>query len=199
MVTSHNKGFTIIELIIVIVIIGIVTGITVVAYNGTQVRARNVVTAETVQTYVDALVYYHSKNGKYPDANGTNKTCLGLGYTGGTCWLGGVNENAAFMNQLATAAGNFTGKPANTNLALNGAYFNPVRPSYPDNLDGVPENFVVYSIENGSNKCPIGPVASDDADGNVQTLISTPPANGRTFTSGDNKLAQCWIPLSLIK
>lgn len=40
MVTKKLSGFTIVELLIVIVIIGILAAITVVAYNGTQERSR---------------------------------------------------------------------------------------------------------------------------------------------------------------
>jgi type IV pilus assembly protein PilA len=35
-----NKGFTIVELLIVIVVIGILAAITIVAYNGIRTRAR---------------------------------------------------------------------------------------------------------------------------------------------------------------
>ena len=38
--TSRSRGFTIVELLIVIVVIGILAAITIVAYNGVQQRAR---------------------------------------------------------------------------------------------------------------------------------------------------------------
>lgn len=41
MVTKKHSGFTIVELLIVIVIIGILAAITVVAYNGIQQRGKN--------------------------------------------------------------------------------------------------------------------------------------------------------------
>ncbi len=200
MLTKRYHGFTIVELMIVIVVVGILAGITVVSYNNVTTRARNVDTASAVETYRDALVIYEAKYQKYPDANGVNKTCLGTGYPGGTCWNGSVSENVGFMNQLKTVNTDSLPIIKNTGkVTLNGAFFSPVRPTLPDRLDGTPENFLVYAIEGGSNTCPIGPIASDDNDGNVQTLISTPPANGKTFVSADNKLAQCWIPLSLVK
>lgn len=39
---KNNTGFTIVELLIVIVVIGILAAITIVAYNGVQQRAKNV-------------------------------------------------------------------------------------------------------------------------------------------------------------
>ena len=39
-VSEKQKGFTIVELLIVIVIIGILAAITIVAYNGIQQRAQ---------------------------------------------------------------------------------------------------------------------------------------------------------------
>jgi prepilin-type N-terminal cleavage/methylation domain-containing protein len=42
---ANNNGFTIVELLIVIVVIGILAAITVVAYNGTQDRAKAVALA----------------------------------------------------------------------------------------------------------------------------------------------------------
>ena len=38
---AKQKGFTIVELLIVIVVIAILAAITIVAYNGIQTRARN--------------------------------------------------------------------------------------------------------------------------------------------------------------
>jgi prepilin-type N-terminal cleavage/methylation domain-containing protein len=50
--TNKSHGFTIVELLIVIVVIGILAAITIVAYNGVQSRAR----ATTYQTDAASLV-----------------------------------------------------------------------------------------------------------------------------------------------
>lgn len=66
---SHNlqsRGFTIVELLIVIVIIGILAAITIVAYNGITSKAslqKSVTAANSVR---DVAENYSIENGKYP-------------------------------------------------------------------------------------------------------------------------------------
>lgn len=72
------SGFTIVELLIVIVIIGILAALVIVAYNGIQVRAKNtsrVASARELQKIVNAYV---AQEGKYPY---TSYGCMGSGYT----------------------------------------------------------------------------------------------------------------------
>lgn len=65
---SHQKqvGFTIVELLIVIVVIGILAAITIVAYNGVQGRARDTQRVADMQNIVKALELYKTTNGVYP-------------------------------------------------------------------------------------------------------------------------------------
>lgn len=63
---GRQKGFTIVELLIVIVVIGILAAITVVAYNGMQQRARDAKRASDAKNIVKALEAYKATNGNYP-------------------------------------------------------------------------------------------------------------------------------------
>lgn len=67
----QRSGFTIVELLIVIVIIAILAAITVVAYNGIQGRARDSQRLSDLKTIVKALEMYKATNGVYPNANPT--------------------------------------------------------------------------------------------------------------------------------
>lgn len=59
-------GFTIVELLIVIVVIGILSAIAIVSYNGVQNTARNAQRLEDINRVADLLDIYYTKNGSYP-------------------------------------------------------------------------------------------------------------------------------------
>jgi len=63
-----QKGFTIVELLIVIVVIGILAAITIVAFNGVQQRSQ-VASAKSASAQVNkALEAYHITAGVYPNS-----------------------------------------------------------------------------------------------------------------------------------
>ena len=64
---KHKQpGFTIVELLIVIVVIAILAAITIVAYSGIQARARDSRRIDDVRVIVTALEVYKVLNGSYP-------------------------------------------------------------------------------------------------------------------------------------
>lgn len=75
----QHTGFTIVELLIVIVIIAILAAITIVAYNGIQQRARDSARKQDLATLAKAIKLYQVDVGNYAQANCGNGT--------GTGWL----------------------------------------------------------------------------------------------------------------
>jgi type II secretion system protein G len=63
-----QKGFTIVELLIVIVIIAILAAITVIAYNGVQNRSRDSARATSIGNIKKSLELYFIDEGRYPAA-----------------------------------------------------------------------------------------------------------------------------------
>ena len=63
---QKQTGFTIVELLIVIVVIGILAAIAIVAYNGVQARAENPKTINSVGAYARAIRSYATINDTYP-------------------------------------------------------------------------------------------------------------------------------------
>ena len=63
---KDQKGFTIVELLIVIVIIGILAAITIVAYNGIQNRGKASSAQSLANTVVKKLEAWNSIQGSYP-------------------------------------------------------------------------------------------------------------------------------------
>ena len=117
-----NSGFTIVELLIVIVVIGILAAITVVAYNGLSARAK----ATSVQSDLDnnskLLKLYSVDYGSYPTAlSGSNcptaptansQYCLKLSgdnmvgsYTGNASTYALVIQNGAAVYQVTNTSG----------------------------------------------------------------------------------------------
>jgi len=64
--TRNSRGFTIVELLIVIVIIGILAGLVLVAYNGVQDRSRASIAQTDLNNAKKRLVIYQARNGAYP-------------------------------------------------------------------------------------------------------------------------------------
>lgn len=104
---KNQKGFTIVELLIVIVVIGILAVITIVAYNGIQQRSRNAQVISGVQAQVKALKSYEVVNSAFP-ANGG---CLGANYPSNYCWQGVSGTHIVNATTDANLAGFIQAKP----------------------------------------------------------------------------------------
>jgi prepilin-type N-terminal cleavage/methylation domain-containing protein len=72
MISRH--GFTLVELLIVIVVIAILAAVSVVAYNGIQERADDSKAAYAASTYAKAIRMYITDGGQLPAGN---PSCLG--------------------------------------------------------------------------------------------------------------------------
>ncbi len=74
-----HTGFTIVELLIVIVVIAVLAAISVVAYNGVQTRAKNSQIQAAAASYARSLQLYATDNGALPTAaqTGAVRACLG--------------------------------------------------------------------------------------------------------------------------
>lgn len=65
-VTNRRRGFTIVELLIVIVVVAILAAISIVAYSGIQQRARDARRLSDIQMINKAILSYYAVNGRYP-------------------------------------------------------------------------------------------------------------------------------------
>lgn len=69
-----KSGFTLVELLIVIVIIAILAAITIVAYNGIQARARESSAIADLSSIAKQIEAYNVINGSYPATVATAKS-----------------------------------------------------------------------------------------------------------------------------
>lgn len=77
---TKQRGFTIVELIIVIVVIGILATITIVAYNGVQGRARNVSVSSSALDWSDSLDIYQTLAKALPEKDGSDTYAICLAF-----------------------------------------------------------------------------------------------------------------------
>ncbi|MDB5178024.1 MAG: Type secretion system protein [Candidatus Saccharibacteria bacterium] len=83
---AKQKGFTIVELLIVIVVIGILAAITIVAYNGIQQRGRDAQRQSDIKTVAKALEMYYLDEGRFPPAQGSASIGSGWSSTADNSW-----------------------------------------------------------------------------------------------------------------
>lgn len=65
---KRERGFTIVELLIVIVVIGILAAITIVAYNGVQSRAKTTSADAAGNSAIKKAELYNTEQSAYPTA-----------------------------------------------------------------------------------------------------------------------------------
>lgn len=118
---GRPTGFTIVELLIVIVVIAILASITVVAYNGVQNNATNTKTTNALTAWIKALTLYKADNGRWPGGWVCLGTNSGYGLTNdpttgtGQCrqtGATGYNDNAAFNTSMQPYVGSSVPTPA---------------------------------------------------------------------------------------
>ena len=70
----RSQGFTIVELLIVIVVIGILALLVITTYSGIQAKARNAKRQTDIQSLQTQLEAFFSQNGYYPSLGDFNST-----------------------------------------------------------------------------------------------------------------------------
>lgn len=166
--TRHNNsgGFTIVELLIVIVVIAILAAITIVAFNGIQNRAKNTQVTTAVRGYVNAIRAYATDNsGAVPSGNG----CLGSAdfYTDNPCYIGSntFTYNASINSALSPYMNSSppsvpTGRIANGSISASGIFYYGAGsyigfPQYGTNscpsITGLSESTTTGHVQWGSN------------------------------------------------
>ena len=161
---SKDKGFTIVELLIVVVVIAILATITVVAYNGIQSRARDAQLKSDLKSAATQLALYNTQNGTFPPSQasdagvkdssstkftytynpGDNTYCLvGVG-TGITYTIGTNQQTPGQYVCLSTMAGSPDGVAGHSDgIGVNALLTNP------GNLSLGADNFLYVKDGNG--------------------------------------------------
>jgi type IV pilus assembly protein PilA len=103
---NKQKGFTIVELLIVIVVIGILAALVITTYAGIQSKARNAKRQTDIQSLQTQIEAFYSQNGYYPS----------LGDMNSSTWLAtnmkSLDSNALTDPSNATASTTLVRTPA---------------------------------------------------------------------------------------
>lgn len=175
--TTQKKGFTIVELLIVIVVIGILAAITIVAYNGIQSRARDAQTRDAVSKVAKATQIWSINHGQPPSHAGYGSTAKNAdgtctGGTGG--WIAGyVCSIGDMLSSDKLLANNFF-----TSLPVNKSYGGAsdgrlTLMLYPCTADQAQTYALFYYLEN--------PTAQDAADVTKSETAGCPTSPRLTY------------------
>lgn len=169
-VRAKNTGFTIVELLIVIVVIGVLAAISVVAYTGITQKANNAAIISAANQTLKAIQAYMAAKDDYP-----TKTEVCVTVDSGCAKSGGqtVSSNSAFNTAMAGVAKPPTRVP-NSGVTAYGIYTHyAATRTYNDE----PRPLIFsYFLQGINQQCGM-----EVADSNSNTISTST----RGYTSGD--------------
>ena len=122
-----SRGFTIVELLIVIVVIAILAAITIVGFNGVQARSRDSMRKADINALAKALEVHYINHGSYtqPENMCTDSSYGGFGSCGASGTTGDWDVNSDLRDLITDKLMNSLPKdPTN-----NDAYYYSYEPS----------------------------------------------------------------------
>ncbi len=166
----RQKGFTVVELLIVIVVIGILVSLVLIGYGTTQAKSRDNKRLTDAKAIELALESYRSQNTDYPPSNTT--TQLGGAATGS--WeTSGAAQPGTFLNHPTGSLKNFGFNggvpldPINNSTTVTGNTY--MYQNFPAGTNGClasKGNYYVFIVQN------------------LETYSSTPPQSPGFSCSG---------------
>lgn len=173
-ISRRTTGFTIVELLIVIVVIAILAAVTVTAFNGVSNRAQASKAGSAVASFQKLLEMHKAQHGGYPDpgTGAPNMACVGQvsdypaadGFDAGECDNEANTTNLAVSTQLNNALSPYTSSMPSGRLPPQ--YWDNEYPEY-GKVRGVTyryygaSQYAIYYSLPGIQQCPRGTTSHD--------------------------------------
>ncbi|MBC7943598.1 prepilin-type N-terminal cleavage/methylation domain-containing protein [Candidatus Saccharibacteria bacterium] len=168
--TTKRTGFTIVELLIVIVVIGILAAITIVAFNGIQHRGRDAQRKSDIANITKALELYYIDNGQFPAAGGSTAINSSWSTTADASWQNFRTAIATYMKSVPTDPSNTSGVSASGGSGYTYDYFQFQNSAYCGSTAGQ-GYLLIYRLAASSQQnnlignctgTPVGPYAASN-------------------------------------
>jgi type IV pilus assembly protein PilA len=179
---SSRRGFTIVELLIVIVVIAVLAAITIVSYGGVKQRATNTAIVDAASKSLRMIAAYIAVNNTYPSMGGACVTT-----TSGCSWGGSAySANSTFDSNVASIGTLPRTVPANSSTqngviytygasrTMNGAVQPATIVHY---LAGIGQPCVLPVADSGGSTMltsTTGYTQRDDGNGSTACVVSIP-------------------------
>lgn len=197
------KGFTVVEMLMVVSVIGILATLLIVGYNGVQQRTRNGVRMDYANKFDDMLKVILINNtpaqviAAMDPAGGWNRACLGTGYADvnadgrGDCAVFGgtsyISDTATFNTLMTTkvALPSMAKYPVTRSTdgdVVYGPFINA------ETADGIQVLSLEYVLEGLNQDCMIRPLIYQNGATNSLT-----PTGDPKYTVSAYGVTECWV------
>lgn len=122
---QKQTGFTIVEVLIVIIVIAILATISLMAYSGVQAGARDSQRRHDIGQLAKALELYYADNGRYPTSSGAGSTTINASWstTADVSWQSITNALRSYMGNVPSDPTSTPNGNVQTSGNYNYAYF----------------------------------------------------------------------------
>ena len=182
--TNTQRGFTIVELLIVIVVIGILAAITIVAYNGVQQRANNTAKINAVKGFIKIFRAYTATYNVLP---GTATRCATLdNQCTNSTGVAQTTDNTALMDELRKIGS----PPTSPSTVVNSSYGIQYIHESTMTFNGAPAPIrLEYWLQGDNQSCGVENVQNNN--------LTTPVSSTTGYTSSGGGRTSCWIRLGV--